>query len=272
MNKCSKCGAVISDNDNMAWKCMSCGKAFKVNLSKLKQVQAQKDKPENAGKTLLKCPACGNGMDEGNEKIACKCSACGNVSSGNLKYFVGEEKADKKQPVYNTHSGLIKCPECGREISDSVTRCSYCGFNIQEFESCYKKDKLNAIIKKIGLVIIAFSVLFICINLVSSHFRMKTFEGHVNKFIHHWDRRAEASQKEHKDLLAIDIYEKALQNDMRDISQTYVKFSDKNKANDYLEKHVFKDMFEYVMELLKKNGREYSIDKEFIDFYSNMKR
>lgn len=96
MNKCSKCGAVISDNDYMAWKCMSCGKAFKVNLSKLKQVQAQKDKLENAGKTLLKCPACGNGMDDGNEKIACKCSACGNVSGGNLKYFVSEEKADKK--------------------------------------------------------------------------------------------------------------------------------------------------------------------------------
>lgn len=58
---------------------------------------------------------------------------------------------------------------------------------------------------------------------------------------------------------------------MIDISQAYVKFNDKTKVNDYLEKHTFKDMFEYVMELLKEDGREYSIDKEFINFYSNMK-
>lgn len=167
---------------------------------------------------------------------------------------------------------LFKCPECGKEISDSVTRCSYCGINIKDIESNNKKDKLNATVKKIGLIIIAFLLLFLCINLVSSHFRMKTFEGYVDEFIHDWDRMAEASQKDPKDLLAIDIYEKALRNDMRDISQAYVKFSDKTKVNDYLEKHAFRDMFEYVMELLKEDGREYSIDKEFIDFYSNMKR
>ena len=167
---------------------------------------------------------------------------------------------------------LIKCPECGKETSDSVTRCSYCGINIKEIESNNKRDKLNATFKKIGLIIIVFLLLFLCVNLVSSHFKMKTFEGYVDEFIHDWDRMAEAFQKDPKDLLAIDIYQKALRNDMKDISQAYVKFSDKTKANDYLEKHTFKDMFEYVMELLKEEGREYSIDKEFIDFYTNMKR
>lgn len=152
MNKCSKCGAIISDKDNMAWKCMSCGKAFKVNLSKLKQVQAQKDKPENTGKMLLKCPACGNGMDDGNEKIACKCSACGNVSGGNLKYFVSEEKVKEKQSAYthSARSSLIKCPECGREISDTIEQCIHCGYRIK------RKNQIN---KK--LIIVSVAIVFI---------------------------------------------------------------------------------------------------------------
>ena len=66
MDKCSRCGKIISDNDIMAWKCMECGKAFKVNLSKLKKLQIFKDKPENVGKALLKCPNCGKGIDKGN--------------------------------------------------------------------------------------------------------------------------------------------------------------------------------------------------------------
>lgn len=53
MEKCSKCGSVISDNDNMAWKCMECGKAFRVNLSKLKKLYVLKNKHENIGKSLL---------------------------------------------------------------------------------------------------------------------------------------------------------------------------------------------------------------------------
>lgn len=88
MEKCSKCGSIISDNDPIAWKCTECGKAFKVNLSKLKKLQVLKDKPENNGKMLLKCPICGNGIDNGDEKIACKCSTCGNIMMGKLRDFV----------------------------------------------------------------------------------------------------------------------------------------------------------------------------------------
>ena len=53
MEKCTKCGSVISDNDPMAWKCTECGKAFRINLSRLKKLCVLKDKPENAGKALL---------------------------------------------------------------------------------------------------------------------------------------------------------------------------------------------------------------------------
>lgn len=92
MEKCSKCGSVISDNDNMAWKCMECGKAFRVNLSKLKKLYVLKNKHENIGKSLLKCPTCGKDIDNGNEMIACKCSACGNIMSGSLGDFADGDK------------------------------------------------------------------------------------------------------------------------------------------------------------------------------------
>jgi len=92
MEKCTKCGSVISDNDPMAWKCTECGKAFRVKLSKLKKLCVLKNKPENAGKALLKCSTCGNGLDNGNEMIACKCSACGNVMMGKLRDFAGQCK------------------------------------------------------------------------------------------------------------------------------------------------------------------------------------
>ncbi|MDE7352803.1 MAG: zinc ribbon domain-containing protein [Acetatifactor sp.] len=166
---------------------------------------------------------------------------------------------------------LIKCPECGREISDKVTKCSYCGTNIEEIESYNKKDKLGAVIKKVGLVIVILILLFICISVVSSHLKMKTFEGYVDEFIHHWDRMVEASRKDPVDFLTMDIYERALCTDMRSISESYVEFDDKTKVNDYLERHTYKDMFEYVMELIIEDGREYSINKEFIEFYTNMK-
>lgn len=121
--KCSNCGNSISDDDHLVWKCTSCNKAFKVSLLKLKKMYLQKSKPEYAGKMLLKCPTCGNWMDDGNEKIAYKCPVCENVMTGNLKYF-GEEK----QAVSN----MIICPECGKEIGYKADECPYCGCPIEK--------------------------------------------------------------------------------------------------------------------------------------------
>lgn len=94
MKECSKCGTIISDSDNIAWKCLECGKVFNVKFSKLKELQMLKDKPENIGKALLKCPACGKCIDNGNEKIACKCSTCGNVMMGDFRFFAGQKKIE----------------------------------------------------------------------------------------------------------------------------------------------------------------------------------
>lgn len=125
MEKCTKCGSVISDNDPMAWKCMECGKAFRVNLSKLKKLQILKNKPENAGKILLKCPTCGNGIDNGNEKIACKCSACGNVMMGKLRDFMNGDA-----PIHTAKNQIINIPDTMPDISKDFIKCSNCGNNV----------------------------------------------------------------------------------------------------------------------------------------------
>lgn len=135
MEKCSKCESAISDNDVMAWKCMECGKAFRVNLSKLKKLQALKDKPDNTGKMLLRCPTCGNGIDNGNEKIACKCSACGNVMMGNLRDFVGintsifDEHADPFNNILQ-QDNKVYCSNCGIKLEAGEKFCHNCGSQI----------------------------------------------------------------------------------------------------------------------------------------------
>lgn len=40
---------------------------------------------------------------------------------------------------------LIKCPECGREVSDKATACPHCGFNIANLNHC---EECNAIISE----------------------------------------------------------------------------------------------------------------------------
>lgn len=277
MKKCSKCGSVISDNDKMAWKCTECGKAFSVNLSKLKKLQMLKNKPENTGKSLLKCSVCGNGLDNGSEMIACKCSACGNIMSGSLGDFADGDSyhklnTDKISPSENMPPTLIKCPDCNKFVSNKATRCPNCGVNIHELEMYNKKEKLNSKIKKLGLLITVSLFLLIGIISVHSQYKNKLFEGYIDSFIHDWDRMAEASSKTPKDYLAVDIYERALCRDMKKISQSYIKFNNKSKINEYINSHAYRNMFEYTMKLIEQNGREYSIDKEFISFYSKMDR
>ena len=164
MNKCRKCGAAISDNDLMSWECMSCGKAFNINLTKLKRLQVQKENPENSGKILLKCPSCGSGMDNGDEKIVCKCSACGNVSGGNLEYFLdnGESSGDSgKNKTGNHNINLIECPECGKKILNKAGSCPNCGCPIEfQKEISNTKNRKGNISKN---KIIIFVVTLCCI-------------------------------------------------------------------------------------------------------------
>ena len=38
---------------------------------------------------------------------------------------------------------LIKCPRCGKEISDKAEKCPYCGVKCQEFDSEHEKLNVN---------------------------------------------------------------------------------------------------------------------------------
>lgn len=52
--------------------------------------------------------------------------------------------------------GLIKCPECGKEISDKSENCVNCGFPIiqkENLEKKIKKDKKQSIYGIIGFVV-----------------------------------------------------------------------------------------------------------------------
>lgn len=114
--RCSKCGKEISDDIIIVWKCNLCGKAFKGTKSQLQNLFMKKKlDPE---KSFLKCPTCNN-MDDGNESIFWKCS-CGNINKGKLKEF---DEETENTPRNN----LVKCPQCGQEISSKAKRCVHCG-------------------------------------------------------------------------------------------------------------------------------------------------
>lgn len=163
MEKCSKCGSIISDNDPIAWKCTECGNAFKVNLSKLKKLQALKNNPENAGKMLLKCPTCGNGIDNGNEKIACKCSTCGNITMGKLRDFAG---GDTSINLENTSPNYIQKANDDQKANREEIEKVY--NNLKRTEQNKKKKTIFII----GLVLIVF--VLIIIILVSKNNISKT--------------------------------------------------------------------------------------------------
>ena len=140
--RCSKCGKEISDDIIIAWKCNSCGKALKGMKSQLQNLLIKKKL--NSQKPLLKCPTCKNDLDDGNERIFWKCS-CGNVNEGKLKEF--EEEIEN-----SPNNNLIKCSQCGREISNKAKRCVHCGkvFSQEQSETsicsdCGKEIPKNAV-------------------------------------------------------------------------------------------------------------------------------
>ncbi len=163
MEKCSKCGSIISDNDPIAWKCTECGKAFRLKLSKLKKLSALKNKPENAGKALLKCSTCRNGLDNGNEMIACKCSACGNVMMGKLRDFAGR---DTSINLENTSPNYIQKSHDDQKANREEIEKVY--NNLKRTEQNKKKKTIFII----GLVLIVF--VLIIIILVSKNNISKT--------------------------------------------------------------------------------------------------
>ena len=153
-NKCPKCGMNLNDDCIFVWKCPECGKAFKINFSKLEQVQEWKR--NNVGNHLIKCSSCGYALDDGNEHITCKCSSCGNVSEGNLAHFIADDLEDKiiedtlkhidGTTSKNTVSiNLVRCPECGQEVKDTETSCPECGYPMAKRENKIEMSKKSCV-------------------------------------------------------------------------------------------------------------------------------
>lgn len=136
--RCPKCGEGFSDDCVVVWKCSECGKTLETDMSRIYKIKEQRHKI--VGKNLLKCADCGHVLDDGNEEIICKCSTCGNIIGGNLEYFVGETFLPKQSTEYLC-SSIIKCPECGKEIKDTESKCSGCGYSLVKLEK--KEDADN---------------------------------------------------------------------------------------------------------------------------------
>ncbi len=58
---------------------------------------------------------------------------------------------------------LINCPECGKEISDTVKKCPHCGFGIRAKKQISKKGKLLLILVPAVLVVLCVGA-FIFLN------------------------------------------------------------------------------------------------------------
>ena len=165
--KCNRCGELLRDGDLVGWKCNTCGKAFKINIAKLDQFQKRKITQNNSG-SILKCPSCGNWMDDGNEKILVKCGSCGNVMQGNLTYFTSS--------VSNTeiadYTKLTQCPDCGKMISKKAAACPFCGcpLIVSSYSPNMLTDKTRKNFKKILIPIIALTLV---IAIISSIYYIK---------------------------------------------------------------------------------------------------
>ena len=74
---------------------------------------------------------------------------------------------------------LIKCPECGKEISEDKESCPMCGFKVKEFnkqaEKEHNKVAKSILYKKVGLVIIAVITIIIVISTIVSNQKLKSF-------------------------------------------------------------------------------------------------
>ena len=115
MGICTKCGRKMIDNDLIYWKCTQCGKVFNANFGKLKNLWKQKQ--IHPGQTLLKCPGCGYGIDDGNEILAYKCPDCGSAERGNLEKVINSDNdIIEINPDNIMVNNLIKCPDCGNHL------------------------------------------------------------------------------------------------------------------------------------------------------------
>lgn len=127
---------------------------------------------------------------------------------------------------------LVKCPECGKEVSDMAEKCPQCGIDIQN--NIGNNSKVGK--KRISKIIIFTCIIISFILLAGTCFLVPVGKKKIFE-----------------------------------ISKLYLKFKDKSNVNDYLIEYTSKDMFQYVVEeLMDEHELDMSIDYDFYDFYDRM--
>jgi len=143
-------------------------------------------------------------------------------------------------------------------------------YGVLLMKTSYRDIMKVSLSKKIILIGLVLFVLVIGIKIIISNSKIGSFKAEVDEFVTDWDKMALETQKDEKDLMAIDIYNKVLAGDLRTISEKYEQFTNKEKVNEYLEENIDKDMFDYIMDYNSNEcERPYDISKELVTFYSN---
>lgn len=97
--KCSKCNAVLRENDELKWECNTCHQMCKANLTMLMQIQAQRN--NGYTRTMVNCPFCGGVLDDGHETIHWDCMYCGTRRTGDIKTFLSPEVVTQPEQPQN---------------------------------------------------------------------------------------------------------------------------------------------------------------------------
>ena len=84
---------------------------------------------------------------------------------------------------------LIKCKECGKEISDSAKRCPHCGFVYKKEKAKKEKSKAFKIIVPIISVISVFIVGIVSFILFTESIEHKQEEKLLDKIVGTWEYR-----------------------------------------------------------------------------------
>lgn len=117
---------------------------------------------------------------------------------------------------------LIKCPECGKEISDTVEQCPHCGYSLKK-----KKDK-NIIVKTAIGVIVVLTVIFIARG-VYDNAQQKKAEQQAAELAS-LQASKEAEEEAYRDKI-LDIYSDLVITDLDDFSNGKVKGTVTNNSD-----------------------------------------
>ena len=155
----------------------------------------------------------------------------------------GKEISDKAKVCSNCgfENSLIICPECKKEIKDSVNTCPNCGYEIKKENK--KKNKLPLIIGVIILIIVAGIIGFIILN-----HHNNSIKGQFDKILS--SNKTEVIFFERKGNTESDQFKELLDNDLKEQGVSYTTIDITNTSYDDIE---------YIKEKLHLSSSEFNV-------------